>query len=216
MYNERVPNLYTTQKDLSDRLHDTVCRYDGKPVYVLYETTSCLSLYDLGLKNLVKKISPDDPFFDISSIELGYGNYVTDKGAKVFQCLRSPSRQYKQGLKPNELGWKTIDGKEANAGATVNGLTAYLWKLQGFEDLLTNTFPSFSQGLQEGRQEFAISKQVAVRKDEELGIYIIYVLGTKVAYIDPSEHLLKVSERTGLEWVVHRLLKNYEIQYQEK
>ena len=92
---------YVTLKDLTDRLDSTVCRYGGKLVYVRVKPTGPevnLHLYDWpNVNSVIKTIKPDDPLFDISLLDLGYFNYVSNGENFALYPYRLSSKKYKQG-----------------------------------------------------------------------------------------------------------------------
>ncbi len=197
-YDDSMKCMYTSHKDLQDRLDGTICRFNDTPVYVSLDGTN-LKLWDVATRSvLIKTITPDDPRFDISMLDLGYFNYTLrgpEKKNVVLFMRRDPTKKYKQGTCVNYLRSHTIDGKIDNNWGSSAVLS------QGFVDSLTGVFPSLDE-VKEGEQ-YAISQNVAVERDN-LGLLNIYYRTEKVACRTPDDktHMIK-GEYT---WIVERLL----------
>jgi hypothetical protein len=195
-----MPNKYVTSHDLNQRLNKTLCRYDGKPVYVLYNGDTQLCLYDVvhGTKKLLHEIEPEDPKFDISIMELGYFNYEGKYGKGARYAIKHPTKQWKAAL--SGCSWVDIQGNKVQYNDGFHN--------QGFYDALVGVFPAPQEALQtilsEEKDEVAISQEVAFGRTP-VGVVFIYFRTKPVGWIAPGESKVNVVDH-GYSWVVERLL----------
>jgi len=179
-YEEYMPCIYTTSKDLMDRLSGTICRYDGVPKTVEYHSPVRLDLYALTLDVPAITIKPSDPKFDISSIEVGYMNWLRMPGRiDVVYLLRNGKKQYRQGITAGALDFFTIEGDQAGRLNVLN--------TKAFEDSVMNRFPTVDEALGSMKTVgmAALSQEVAIRK-ERSGIVLVYHRTKNVGYMLPD------------------------------
>jgi hypothetical protein len=170
------------------------------PVLVKIMSQHEICLYDVADKSKkIATISPSDPRFDISHIDLGYMNFDMSKyegsGNRVFYLQRSPSKKYKQGTCNNHTVACDLVGKPSHYSA---GDVLYT---QGFVDSVLGNFPSISE-LKTG--QMALSQDIAAESDE-LGLVKLYYRGTAVAYKLPNDNKLHTL-RNDMSWVIDRFL----------
>lgn len=212
---EKMPCLYDTQKDLHDRLHNTIVRYRGIPVMVQVESAKSLLLKDTVSGAQLFDVKPDDPDLDISSAEVGYLNWQpTMKIVRYYNAAlagtpnvvnyleRCPNRMYRQGLVSDSLKSYKIDGTEG-----INPMN--LLNLEGFRASLTGLFPSLELGLElianEKWPEVAISQSVAIKKTDS-GMCLVYYRRVNVGWIIPRSRHIEMMD-SELKWVVSRLME---------
>lgn len=216
MIKTRMPCLYSSAKDLTDRLHGTVCFYDGEPVTVLTSgMDDNLKLMKLAKPGeLVKTIKPDDPLFDISSPPLGYLNYKRSSN-NVLYMARTIGKRYKQGVNSGCCTLESISGVSSPFNIV------HVWGSSGFEEMLTGVYPEIEQAFDILEQkkyvqndgsiieynEVAISRSVALKR-EESGITLVYMRMKNVGYILPEESTIFVPN-SEIGWIITRELKGF-------
>lgn len=200
-----MPCRYKTYKDLYDRLSGTVCRYDGRPVYVNVQHEVVIeqdvpvhkpivTLYEWpNTDRQIKRIEPDDPKFDISLIEVGYFNHNVQGKNRVVYASRSTRKQWKQGMTPQGCKLHTIDGQPGQFGNTQTPL---------FVDSIQGKFPTIDV-LDRGETEVALSQELAVRTDE-LGIREYFWRTKKIAVKVPGAPLHRLE--TEFSWLIDKVL----------
>ena len=198
-YKEEMACGYSTSKDLDQRLNNTMCRYGGLPVYVRTDGDKELFLYDpVDNKQLIKKIKPSDPLFDISIMEVGYFNYTGKYGDGVRYAIKLPTKQWKAAL--TGLTFLGIDGSKSHS---IEGMCN-----QGFVDSLLGKFPAITDSLSlvsSGQiASLAISQDVAFGKTP-VGVTFIYYRTKPVGWVAPNEHKVNVVNH-DYKWVIERLL----------
>lgn len=86
--------------DTRQRIHRTICMYDGKPMYVSVMDVDLVGLYPLrrerGEPNHVRVT---DKKFSYKSVPLGYINYQNN----ALYVMRIPARQTRAGISPENL-----------------------------------------------------------------------------------------------------------------
>jgi len=205
-FDDKMSCKYTLHSDLDTRLNNTICRLDGMPVYVKVSSPTDITLYEVENRNAkVATISPNDPRFDISHMDLGYMNWDMTKfegqGApnRVVYLQRSPSKKYKQGTCGNHTTACDLTGKPSHYSASDVLYT------KGFVDSILGNFPKLSD-LKVG--QLALSQDVAAETDE-LGLVKLYYRGTAVAYKLPNDSKLHTL-RNDMSWVIDRFLGDLE------
>ncbi len=199
-YEEYMPNGYKTENDLSQRLNKSICRYDGKPVWVLYDGAQQLMLYDIATKMKITAISYDDPKLDISIMETGYMNYEGKGGYPpgVRYIAKHPLKQWKAGLSGHTT--QGIDGEKAHM---YEG-----WHCQVFVDMLNGVYPSVDGALEDiasgAMKEVATSQEVAFGRTD-VGVVFVYYRTKSVGWIAPGTKKVNIVDH-AYTWVVQRLL----------
>lgn len=210
-----------TESDLGQKLHDTVCRYQGDPVYVTVHNAKkgILNLWDLVEYNKIRgglqgaeKIKPleikhDDPDFDISGIPLGY--VQSDKDWRVTYVSRIPARRVKQGVCANHIRcMPPVEG-------TSNYTNSYgIMFTQGFKNMVLDTYPSLEEQMKglrkacEEQREFngeaAISRDICISINS-LGVISVYFKNQLVGWIPPGKTQVYV-KASDLAWVISKFL----------
>lgn len=223
---EAVPCKYELERDIQSRLHQTICRYSGRPVYVAVEPNSTLALYDPWMlkssyggasKADPMRVKAQDPLFDMSSPELGYVIYNYEKehpqvlkapsrrnasgysGDYVFYTMRTPVKQWRQGLSGDGM---------AISGLGQNGASSWLSPgniLISFAlvDALTNNYPTLDSVLSKfdamNEAEGAISKDIALAKTPS-GIVQVYLKQVNVGFMLPDSDVVRM-KNTKTSWV---------------
>ena len=206
---DAMPCKYTTSKDLSDRLDQTICRYGERLVWVRVQndmdtdgnTSTVLQLYDWPETNKkFKRINPDDPEFDISLFDLGYFNYIYQGKNVVLYPYRMPNRKFKQGTSVNYVYTKSIDGKVSEYGS-------HSIQSQGFVDSVLGVYPQNMNSILNGVvSELALSPELAVRVDA-LGVQEFFWRTRKIAVRVPGQKVHKIDSEFG--WVIDKVMGAY-------
>lgn len=196
-YPERMPNRYTTIKDLMDRLDNTYCRYKGEVVTVRVMDQDLLALMDIVSNTTIAKIDPHDPEFDISAIEIGYFNYI-DQNMKshVIRAVRGPEKSWKSALTRGQIGWRDIENNPSNTYVENT-----VWIQQGFTDMLRDKRMSLEEGLEEVKKHgrVAINRDIAL-EETPTGVVNVYHSGTPLGWITPKNSKITVVDRK-IAWV---------------
>ena len=196
-YPERMPNRYTTTKDLMDRLDNTYCRYRGEVVYVRVNSEDQLALLNLTADTTLYRIDPHDSEFDISAIEVGYFNYRDNHGKfHVIRSVRGPEKSWKSALSRSQIGWKSVDNDPCKVYVEND-----VWTQQGFLEMLTD----IRMTLEEGLEKLKKSDTVAINRDIALqmtatGIVNVYHSGTALGWITPKSDKITCVDRK-IAWV---------------
>lgn len=220
-YEEFTPCLYRTDKDLQDRLDNTICRYNGQPVRVHFAAPGLLDLYPVvgkrGVRGPITQISADDPGLDISLLENGYMNWRYDEKLRgkregfdsenhVFYISGRPSKKYKQGFHASYAVYRKIDGS-----GNEKIPTEFLVSSQGMHDSILGEFPDVRQTIDEykslepGRSyETAVSRDVALSRTP-VGVILVYYRCYMVGWMGPNDSKVTVTN-DELQWVVERFL----------
>lgn len=197
VYPERMPNRYTTVKDLTDRLDNTYCRYKGEVVYVRVMDQDLLALLDIVSIETRYKIDPHDPEFDISSIEIGYFNHRDNHGKfHVVRSVRGPEKSWKSALSRGQINWRSIDNNPCKICVEND-----VWTSQGFTEMLKDTRMTLEDGLNHlvFCNEIAINRDIALQKTAT-GIVNVYHSGTPLGWITPKSDKITVVDRK-IAWV---------------
>lgn len=194
------------ERDLSQRLDSTVCRYKGFPYWVRCVNRGVISLYSLssGGKKCLYEINPSDIDFDISTVPLGYVQITQDI---VVYMSRRPNRLYKQGLSADACSYKFTPGNNFKVNATFFN--------QAFEKMVCGEYPDLRDVLHnlrksEVEKEVAISRDIALKYNPNLKIIVIYFKGedNEVGWIVPDTNIVIVpSSEKG--WVVSNHLLGF-------
>lgn len=198
-------------RDLHQKLHDTICRYKGVPVWVQTEGRGA----DLHLSPLTSRartsqiIQSTDPEFDVASVPLGYVNFGKEE-KRVYYLSRIPARRVKQGLCIRSVMVETISGRRK---ADVNAQTLICTK--NFVEAVQGIYPDLNASLEELRKnlkdndqigEIAITRDVAI-EITKVGIIMVYFKKENVGWVQPNKFLVHVKEHR-LGWVVSRYLSH--------
>lgn len=197
-------------RDLVQRLDSSICRYEGRAVFVKYTGDS--DLMNIWYLPTNRKGSADntihasDTKFDISTVPLGY--MQADKGV-VSYALRRPGRIYKQGVSYDNVHFDSIDGKNMGFNPSIYD--------DGFKAMVEDKYPSLREAMT-GLRKSAVKSQIAVSRDIALEwdpslrlIYVYYktdqvgfiVDGTNIVIIPSSDKAWVVSKFLyGLDWEV--------------
>lgn len=208
MYPERMPNLYTLEKDLQDRLSHSIIRYDGVPYLCVYEKKGRLSLYHPVTSEKIKEIKPDDPLLDISSIEVGYMNMCTahtNNKNRVFYLVRLTKKKYIQGLTVGGLYAYTIDNEANSLTHDVD-----IIRTDGFYKSITGDFPTIGNLLTTMRagEQWAVAQDVALRKSR-LGLTTLYYRNKELGYFEDGSDVFKCKDK--YLWVFERYLSRFNL-----
>lgn len=217
---EKMSCLYETVKDLRDRLAGTICRYQGFPYYCDVSSKGKVILTDVRALSDPEKwktkieISPKDPEFDISSIELGYTNWkFPEKTRKFYRkdqdfdsnrvsfLSRHPARRYRQGISSDVVYAVNIDGGSLGDSSTILGT-------DGFIAMVQENYPSLPEAvelLSSGEKDVAISREFALKKVES-GLILAFAEMKNIGWILPQKMSIEVPEGE-LSWVYKRLME---------
>lgn len=192
------------ERDLSQRLDQTVCRYKGFPYYVRYHDIGVLALYSLTNRSkIIHRISPDDIDFDVSSLPLGY---YQQSDNSVIYCSRKPQRLYKQGITVDGLAYARLPGS-INLGIGINIFC------QGFVDMVTEKYPPLEVALEhlrrtEGNSEICISRDIALKWNYNLRIIVVHYKNEEAGWIpDGAKKVIVPTKEQG--WVISNYLYGF-------
>lgn len=206
-YPEYMPNTFQSQKDLYDRLNETICRYRSEPVFVAFDTANSLYLYSPDRSTIIKQIRPDDPDLDISSIELGYINIPDAHGVnRVYYTKRKVTKSpYKQGLHKGNIIIEDILG--TLHGNVIRG-TCPLYS-NTIQALVKNDYPKFTDVFKTGYEdvEVAVSKELAF-KGSRTGLKLVFHRGKNVGYMHRETDLVFVHEGE-LKFITEKVLRSH-------
>lgn len=164
-------------EDVTGKFHGTICYYDGKPVLV--KQASCnpekdgeFLLIISGANGRGKTINLNDKAFSYKDYNIGYAN----SGSYSPWFYRKPAKQYKQGLKKDQMGWRF-----GTPGAM---LAEHFGMSKAFINMLENSYPSretVKDYLMQGAiQTMAFHRDFAVSYDGIHEDFILEHQGIKV------------------------------------
>lgn len=162
--------------DVMGKFNGTICYYDGKPVMVKSampgETEKEFLLIIAGATGRGKTIKLEDKAFNYRDYNIGYVN----SGTIAPWWFRKPMRQYKQGLKKDQMGWRF-----GTPGAM---LQEHFGFSRPFLNMLENAYPNREQvkkHLMGGEMNtMAFHRDFAVSYDAIHEDYILEHRGVKV------------------------------------
>lgn len=193
------------ERDLSQRLDQTICRYKGVPFYVRYIAPMTFRLYKLDETNSRSKytdIQSTDVDFDISTIPLGYFNYTPNN---VTYARRIPQRLYKQGVTPDSLRFTDLNDRAI-------ALNPYS---SDFEKMVMGIYPPLNKiftdikSEQEIPIEKAVSRDIALKLIPKIRIIEVFFKMEKVGWINEGTNTVIV---TAAEkgWIVSKYLSGFD------
>lgn len=194
-------------KDLGLKLNDTICRYDGEPVYIR-TTDGRLCLYRLTDTNTYfTVIKGTDEKLDVSSPALGYTQYRN----KVYYLSRVPVRRTKQGLATNAISLTPLGAQDNPYG---KGMATQVVFQQGFIDMVVGKYPTLENAMKALRADHAKnpkeSSQIAISRSIALeinavGIINVYYKEMFVGWIQPNRMTVHVP-RSDMSWIISKYL----------
>lgn len=211
--------LYETVKDLKGRIGGTICRYQDDPVYCTVTNKGTIQLQDIRavfdsqFGAILKEISPKDPDFDISSIELGYLNWEVSPamryphssmkrgGNQVSFLSRPPAKRYCQGLQADYIRRQSIDGVD-------EGDANYVLHSEGFIKLCRNDYPPLPEAIERltkgGESGIAISREFAL-KSLDSTLILAFCEMKNIGWILPRSMKIEVPEGE-LQWIYRQMM----------
>jgi len=196
------------EADLAQKINETVCRYNGQPVYVRTSNRRgklhIYNLHDGGSE--IKEIDHTDPLFDISSIPLGYVQR-TNRWSTL-DCTRIPIRRVRQGLCATHMRANSPTGKQPYATGTT------LMFSQGFHDMVLGIYRPLEQSLAGLRKALAdtidFSGEAAVNIDTAIsinsqGVVNVYYKNELVGWMEPDKNVVHVKSQDK-SWIISKYL----------
>jgi hypothetical protein len=191
------------ERDLSQRLDMTVCRYDGHPYYVRYRERGQLQLYDLksGGKKLALTIDPNDEKFNISTVPLGYVQTSPDS---VAYLSRRPNRVYKQGIHSDALNTRFLTPEYRHSFSMIS---------EAFENMVLGQYPRLQDALEVLRRseidkEIAIDRNIALKVIASLKLIHVYYKGEVSGWIIPDTSIVVIPS-SEMAWVVSKHFEGF-------
>lgn len=186
---------YDNIEDVRSKLLGTIVYYNEAPVVVKDVQQSPEKTFDVfftksffGRGFETKPLT--DPGFNFSRFNIGYANHGANGAVWWY---RQPAKQYQQGLKANQLSYRT-------SGV---GHVGVMFKVgQPIEQMLLNKYPNYDEALKtihsvDDNISVAFHKDFAVSWDkihkdallEYKGKLIGYMPGSEIKLIDEFQHL---------------------------
>ena len=193
----RIPD-----RDLTQRLDQTICRYKGHPYYVRHGDMNTLYLYDLeNRQTRLHVINKNDVELDISSVPLGYlqlNKYIT------CYVSRKPARIYKQGVTLDSLNVDPLPGDRASI------INIYS---KAFKDMILGNYPPLFQTVEMLRaspesMSVCISRDIALKWDPKFMLIYVYYKNEEAGWIPDRSHTVIVPGREQA-WIVSKLLHGF-------
>lgn len=192
-------------RDYVQRLDQSICRYQGFPVFVRVESENRFNLYKMDNQHDVwKQISPTDEAFDVASLPLGYCQSNDD----VVYLTRRPLRRFKQGIDEKCMTYSRlpdIEGKKTLSSREI------VWS-KSFINMIIERYPSLDSALEtlnkcEKPMSLAISRNVAlhVMKHKVINVYYKNDL---VGWIAPGDKTVHVPN-DPMGWIVSTHLRGF-------
>lgn len=179
-------------EDVGGKFNQTVCVYNGKPVYVVCAETDAeivggFVLYIQDKNGKKQYIKLTDPKFSYKDFNLGYAN----SGPFASWWYRKPSKQYQQGLRHNQLSYRTSipgTGPEEPFGYS-----------KPFNRMLENDYPKLEDCMKWLRdkhaQAVAFHRDFALSWDAIHGDYIIEYRAKQIgSSVNPGVSAVKLMD----------------------
>jgi len=133
--------LFTSPKDVSDRLEGCILKYKGRPVYCYASDGMNVYLSELPFKEGTEAIicNGNSKHLNTKTIDVGYVNYRRH----CSYILRIPKRQIKAGICSNSLANKM---RNMNGYSRIGTLESYGTEIR---DAINNVYPSYFDCLKE-------------------------------------------------------------------
>lgn len=203
-----------SEADIQARLGGCIFWYDDDVYTVTVHGSEKLSLHRPTDGVMLKMIRPDDPLLDVSSIEVGYVNIMTDKGNVVRYASRSTAKNWKQGISNQNLRYSGINSQDEKAGFIRTGDALgnqHITNTPGFVDSIKGVFPTLSEAMEHltktrGQTEIAVSQSVAITKSG-IGPMMVHIRMQDVGWIAPNDTVVKVPSGS-IDWIVERTLRS--------
>lgn len=187
---------YDNIEDVRSKLLGTIVYYNETPVVVKDVQQSLEKTFDVFFTKSFfgrgfESRPLTDPGFNFSRFNIGYANYGANGAVWWY---RQPAKQYQQGLKANQLSYRTT------AGASHVGV---MFKVsQPIEQMLLNKYPNFDEALKavhglDDTVAIAFHKDFAVSWDkihkdallEYKGKLVGHMPNSEIKLIDEFQHL---------------------------
>lgn len=202
-----------SDRDLPQRLDGSICRYNGRPVYVRYAGHNSLALFEVyDTESIICNIKSSDELLDISTPPLGY-TQVTD--TRVMYATRMPYRVFKQGIYADNINFTMIDNKNTRNSK----MPSTRMFSQYFFDTMSMNYPSVSDLMDKIRKakvytELAVSNDVALVYKPENNTLLVYYKNEIVGWIPPScisgkEPPKVMIKNTDNAWIIELYLKDF-------
>lgn len=184
--------LYDNARDAHQYLGNTVCYWDGRPMYVeRIGATFLASGYLLPITVASERVEVDinDARFNCRAFKLGYMN--SERLGCAVYVARRPVRGVSQGLCENNLSF-TIGGNDGR-GRVLSMNNAIRDK--GFADMLTGTYPTRQQATdrlgKDGTPSVAVTPWVAIKKHDTLtNLRFLEYRGREISFSETLEFVL--------------------------
>ena len=187
-------------RDLVQRLDTSVCRYDGRAVYVRYAGDGdLLNLWYLPTNRKGASDLTIHARFDISTVPMGY---MQIDNVSVAYALRRPGRIYKQGVSYDNVHFNMIDGKHVNYNPSIYE--------DGFKCMVEDKYPALKTVMSTMRKsslamQTAVSRDIALAWDPAMRLIYVYYKTDQVGFIVDNTNtvIIPSSEKA---WVVSKFL----------
>lgn len=192
------------ERDLAQRLDNTICRYDGKPVHVMFTGGNSLELTSLSNKKIRFTIQSDDPLFDISTIPMGF---LQSSPVSVVYCRRRPIRAWKQAVSPDNIEYTFISKEAQEQGIPPLSSAA-------FENMILGNYPDVNHALEvlfsssDRNMEVAISRDIALLWKHKLQLTYVFFKKEEVGFIVKNTNTVIVPDNEN-GWIVSKYLSNF-------
>lgn len=168
--------------DLQTKFVSTICMYDGQAVFVKQVAEKADKRFTLFIVNhgkytRGKHIELTDPAFNYVDFNIGYANYQK----RCVWWYRKPIRQYRQGLKSEQMGYRNPGGMYMDdlvdmANFGISGV---------YVNMLENNYPHLNDcklllDRDDGVKSIAFHCDFAISYDDMHNDYIMEYCGTKI------------------------------------
>jgi len=185
---------YDNIEDAKAKLAASIVYYDGVPVYIKNVDEQgdgsfhAILTNTLTGKHLMQK-DITDPLFNFTRFNLGYSNHK----ASACWWYRVPAKQYKQGLKSDQLRHKASDPAMATGGGFAFNPTTCI------NEMLINQYPSMEEAEKAVRDAdwtrvVAFHKNFAMSYDKIHKDMLLEYKGTVIGFINKNLGLQLVEE----------------------
>lgn len=206
-------------QDLSQKLHATLCLYEGLPYYLSVIGGNRISLLTVPGMDEFKTINPsEDDKLDVSTPPLGYVNW-TD--GVPYYTYRRPIRRSRQGLDARSLGLRQVPlaREDGGNGRMMTPPSERVLTSRPFREMILNTYPTLDDSIKMLRNASTGVNAIAVNRNvamviNKLGIINVYYKNDLVGYIAPGDFTVQVPSNDkgaivskylshGLDWQIN-------------
>lgn len=195
---------FDNQRDASSYLSNTVCYYNGVPIYIeAIDANLMAHAYNLPYNGQVRLVDINSELFNCREYKLGYMNAADG----CYYVSRRPSRGTAQGICDNNLSFIPSDNDRHHRGTNM----ARAVQDPGLVQMLTGIYPTIPEALQKlehpNVNAVAISRHLCIKKHPQFNnLRFLEYKGQEISFSDTNafdlpedfQYLREICNPTGV------------------